>query len=77
MTAMTEYQIAEEATRALVEDIRYFLMSCPGMNDVGKVYASGNAGPGEPAWTVEATDEQGRTFNVEVFGPYVEGADDD
>lgn len=69
------YARMDRATKSFVEDLRRYLLSCNAIVEVGEVYESGNAGPGEPAWTVEATDDQGRVFNVEVFGPYVEGGD--
>lgn len=69
---MSEYTRIDRATRSFTEDIRRYLMSCNAIVEVGPVFESGNAGEGEPAWTVEATDDQGRVFNVEVFGPFVE-----
>lgn len=73
---MSEYERADRATKSFVEDLRRYLMSCNGIDEVGPVFESGNAGPGEPAWTVEATDDQGRVFNVEVFGPWVAEEDE-
>lgn len=69
---MTQFEIIERATRSFTEDIRKYLLTVPSITSVGEVFESGNAGDNETAWIVEATDDQGRTFNVEVFGPYVE-----